>query len=72
MQFDLIYGVYQYASENLHKYSENELQELLKKAKLTDERMKMSYRLKMTDFYFGDYAYNLLKGAIDKRDMGDI
>lgn len=68
MKFDLIYGEIQYASEHLEQYSDNEVEELMEKAKKIDEGMMRAFNLGMSEHKFENYAENLLKNAIEKRN----
>ena len=67
MKFDLIYGEIQYASMSLDKYSDNEIDELLKKARKINDDMLKAFELGFIEYKFGNYAENLLKNAIKKR-----
>lgn len=67
MKFDLIYGEIQYASTHLNKFSENEIEDLMKKAKKIDADMLKAFNLGMSEYKFENYAENLLKNAIEKR-----
>lgn len=67
MRFDLIYGEFKYASDNLEKFTQNEIEDLLKRAKETDERMKSAFKIDAIRFHFRDYAYNLLTDAIENK-----
>ena len=67
MRFDIIYEEFKYASENLEEFDQKEIEDLLKRARETDERMKSVFKIDAMRFHFRDYAYNLLTDAIENK-----